>query len=512
MLLTLTSTARPATDLGFLLHKHPAKVQSFDLSVGVAHVFYPEATEERCTAALLLEVDPIGLVRGKAAKRRPDFSLAQYVNDRPYAASSMLAVALGRVFRTALAGRCDARPDLPAAPIPLEVHVPSVPCRGGAAVAEQMFGPLGWRVEATPIALDPAIPAWGDSRYVDLRLAGTLRLADALSHLYVLLPVLDAANKHYWVDDDEVDKLLRAGQGWLAGHPERERIAERYLAGKRRLAESALERLAELDDSPASPDDESASPDEEPGASAEAGAAGPEGAGHDVAVAAAAAAAAPEDAGRRVSLARRRREAVLAALAESGARSVVDLGCGEGALLGELLDDPRYERLLGVDVSTRSLGIAERRLHLDTLPDGRRRRIALLQSSVTYRDARLAGFDAAVLMEVVEHVDPPRLPALERAVLGAVRPGTLVVTTPNAEYNARFETLPAGAHRHRDHRFEWTRAQFEDWARGAAGRFGYAVELRPVGDVDDELGAPTQLAVFTRGDDPAGPRDGEVAS
>lgn len=485
MLLTLTSLASPATDLGFLLHKHPAKVQSFDLSVGLAHVFYPEATEERCTAALLLEVDPVALVRGKAKKQRPDFSLAQYVNDRPYAASSMLAVALGRVFRTALAGRCDARPDLPELPIPLEIHAPAVPCRGGPAVAEAMFTPLGWAVEATPIALDPAIPAWGDSRYVDLTLTGTLRLADALSHLYVLLPVLDAGNKHYWVDDDEVDKLLRMGQGWLASHPEREQIAQRYLAGKRRLAESALERLAELDDvAPAA--DEAGDSDTVPGDALEE-------APDDSAETAQAAAAVV---GRRVSLAQRRRDAVLAPIAESGARSVVDLGCGEGALLGELLADPRYERLLGIDVSHRSLEIAARRLHLDTLADAKRQRIELAQSSVTYRDARVAGFDVAVLMEVIEHLDLPRLGALESAVLGAARPGTLVVTTPNAEYNARFQTLEAGAFRHRDHRFEWTRAEFEDWASAAAERFGYTVEFRPVGDVDGDLGAPTQMAIF----------------
>lgn len=246
MLLTVTSTAPAATELGYLLHKHPGKVQSFELAVGTAHVFHPEATDERCTVALLLEVDPVALVRGRS-DGRSGFSLAQYVNDRPYAASSMLAVALGRVFRTAIAGRCEARPDLPDRELPLEVHAPAVPCRGGAEVAEQMFAPLGWQVEATPIPLDRHVPAWGDSRYVDLRLTGTMRLADALSHLYVLLPVLDAT-KHYWVGRDEVDKLLRAGEGWLAGHPERERIAQRYLANRRGLATSALERLAEVDD------------------------------------------------------------------------------------------------------------------------------------------------------------------------------------------------------------------------------------------------------------------------
>ena len=495
MLLTVTSTAPSATDLGFLLHKHPGKVQSFDLSVGTAHVFYPEATEERCTAALLLEVDPIALVRGRSRDQRSGFSLAQYVNDRPYAASSMLAVALGRVYRTAIAGRCEARPDLPGRAIPLEIHAPAVPCRGGAAVAEQMFGPLGWQVEATPVELDPEVPRWGTSRYVDLRLTGTLRLADALSHLYVLLPALDA-DKHYWVGHDEIDKLMRAGGDWLATHPDRARIVHRYLANQRGLATSALERLAEVDDAmPEALDDAIGDPDAQTDDDA-APRTGDEDTAADVV-------AVGEHDGPPVPLARRRLDAVLAAIAESGARSVVDLGCGEGTLLSALLSDRIHDRLLGVDVSFRALQLATRRLHLDTLPEAKRRRIELAQSSVTYRDARVAGFDAAVLMEVIEHIDPPRLPALERAVLGLARPRTLIVTTPNAEYNVRFATLPAGTVRHHDHRFEWGRTEFRAWADAAARGYGYTVAFRPVGVEDDEVGPPIQMAVFSRDDEAA---------
>ena len=501
MLLTVTSTAPSATDLGFLLHKHPGKVQSFSLAVGTAHVFYPEATDERCTAALLLEVDPIALVRGRSGDQRSGFSLAQYVNDRPYAASSMLAVALGRVYRTAIAGRCEARPELPGRAIPLEIHAPAVPCRGGAAVAEQMFGPLGWQVDATPIELDPEVPRWGDSRYVDLRLTGTLRLADALSHLYVLLPALDA-DKHYWVGPDEIDKLMRAGEGWLATHPDRERIVHRYLAHQRSLATSALERLAEVDDAvPEALDDAVGGPAQE---TDDAPLTVDQNPGADSVVL--------EPTAPPVPLARRRLDAVLAAIADSGARSVVDLGCGEGTLLSALLNDHTYERLLGVDVSFRALQLATRRLHLETLPEAKRRRIELAQSSVTYRDARVAGFDTAVLMEVVEHIDPPRLPALERAVLGHARPRTLIVTTPNAEYNVRFDALPAGEVRHHDHRFEWSRAEFQAWAGAAAREYGYTVAFRAVGADDGEVGPPTQMAVLTRDDPPAAVMPGGAAT
>lgn len=493
MLLTMTTDADGASDLGYLLHKHPGRVQHFEQSFGVAHVFYPEATGDRCTVALLLEVDPVALVRGKG-QRDAGFSLAQYVNDRPYAASSMLAVALGRVFRTALSARCEARPELVDREWPLTVHAPAVPCRGGAEVAERLFGPLGWRVEAAAVALDPEIPAWGDSRYVDLRLTGTMRLADALSHLYVLLPTLDAA-KHYWVGSDEVDKLVRAGGSWLAGHPAREEIARRYLAHRTTLAASAIARLAEVDDTaPEELDD--AVPETTTGEGS-ADRTEPEAlVGTDPAAHAAADTATDVEPGP-VPLARLRREAVLAVLRDVGAHSVVDLGCGEGELLSLLLAEG-FERLLGVDVSPRALAVAARRLHLDTLPDRLRSRIDLVQSSVTYTDARVAGFDAAVLTEVVEHLDPPRLGALERAVLGAAAPATVVVTTPNAEHNVRYPTLAAGAMRHHDHRFEWTREEFSAWARAAAVRHGYDVELRAVGVVDPEVGSPTQMAVLRR--------------
>lgn len=480
MLLTLTSTAPEATDLGFLLHKHPGKVQSFELPVGTAHVFYPEATAERCTVALLLEVDPVALVRGRAGSAgRSGFALAQYVNDRPYAASSMLATALGAVFRTAISGRCAARPELPDRPLPLVVEIPAVPSRGGPELVERLFRPLGWDVDVRAVPLDPAVPAWGASRYVELRLTGTLRLADALSHLYVLLPALDA-DKHYWVGPDEVDKLLRAGDGWLAAHPERDVIARRYLANQRDLAAAAVERLGPLD-----PDD---LPDTHaPLDGADAGAVSDPATGE-----------APDGTPSPPPLARLRADAVLAVLRDVGARSVVDLGCGEGALLAMLMEDRTVERLLGVDVSHRALETAARRLRLDTLPEHQRSRVELAQSSLTYTDARVAGFDAAVLMEVVEHVDPPRLAALERAVLGHARPGVLVVTTPNAEHNVRYPHLAHGHLRHQDHRFEWSRAEFEAWASAAADRHGYRARFEAVGGVDPDVGPPTQMAVLTR--------------
>ena len=468
MLLTITTTVDPASDLGFLLYKHPRRVQSFDVSVGAAHVFYPEVGERRTTAALLLEVDPVDLVRGRHGPGGEGFALGQYVNDRPYAASSMLAVAIKEVFRTALTGRCAGHQPLADAPIPLELHVPALPCRGGADLARRVFEPLGWLVTAAAVPLDPAVPAWGESRYLDVRLTGTMRLADALNHLYVLLPVLDDA-KHYWVSTDEVDKLVRAGGDWLGRHPEKELITRRYLAHKRELTQDALARLAEVDDT-------------EPEAL-------------DNSLEGARIVADPD---QPMPLSEQRRGAVLAAVRAAGARRVGDFGCGEGVLVRDLLADAAIEQVVATDVSARALQAAARKLKLERMSEQQRDRLRIFQSSLTYRDDRLAGLDAAVLMEVIEHIDPPRLAALEHVVLGHAAPSTVIVTTPNVEHNVRYETLPPGTPRHRDHRFEWTRAQFRDWAGTAAGRYGYSVRFLPVGADDAQVGPPTQMAIFDK--------------
>ena len=244
MLLTISTTRFPATDLGYLLHKHPDRHQCFPMTFGNASVFYPEANADRCTAALLLDVDPVGLVRGKS--KSDDRPLEQYVNDRPYVASSFLSVALAQVFSTALSGRCKDRPELAETPILLTVHLSVLPCRGGEKFLREMFEPLGYQVAAKPLILDAQFPEWGASPYFAVELQNTIRLADLLSHLYVLIPVLDD-DKHYWVGDDEIEKLFRHGEGWLNAHPAREKIADRYLKRQRRLTRIAVAQLAESD-------------------------------------------------------------------------------------------------------------------------------------------------------------------------------------------------------------------------------------------------------------------------
>src|SRR5678816_2292487 len=464
MLLTITSTATPATDLGYLLHKNPAKLQSFPLSFGEAHVFYPEASDERCTAALLLDVDPVGLVRNRRGPSGEGGTLDQYVNDRPYVASSFLSVAIARVLASALSGKSKGRPELTEVPLPLEARLSVLPCRGGEAFLRRLFEPLGYTVTTQLHELDGKFPEWGSSPYYTVTLSAVTRLKDLLTHIYVLIPVLDN-EKHYWVGDDEVEKLLRHGSGWLSSHPEKEQITNRYLKHRRDLAREALARLV---------DEESPNPDQlERVRNTE-----------------------EEQIERPLNLNEQRMNAVVAALKSCDAKRVVDLGCGEGKLLRTLLDDRTFDQIVGVDVSHRALEIATERLHLDRLPTRQRERINLIQGSLMYRDKRLSGFDAATVIEVIEHLDQARLTAFQRVLFEFAKPKAIVITTPNVEYNVKFETLPAGKMRHKDHRFEWTRPQFQSWAQAQADQYGYNVRFLPVG-VDDELvGAPTQMAIF----------------
>jgi len=466
MILTLSTTHQPATDLGYLLHKNPDRCHSSDLPFGTAHVLYPEATEGRCSMSFLVDIDPVGLVRNSRGPRGNDFSLSQYVNDRPFATSSFMSVALAKVFSTAMGGRSKERPELAEQEIPLEVSLPVVPCRGGEAFLRRLFEPLAYDVHAEALPLDANFPAWGDSRYLSVRLLGEKRVKDLLEHLYVLLPVLDD-DKHYWVGSDEVEKLLRRGGAWLGTHPERAVIADRYLRHDATLTREAVARLHE---------DDVGDPEQ----------------------LAQAQNAEEEVVERPLSLNQQRLAAVTEAIIASGARRVLDLGCGQGTLIGTLLTLPSIEHVVGLDVSHRSLEIAARRLHLDTMTPRQRARLELLQGSLTYRDRRLEGFDLAAIVEVIEHLDPSRLDSFEGVVFAHARPTHVVMTTPNLDYNVRFETLPAGTLRHRDHRFEWTRTEFASWAAGVALRHGYEVRFSPIGPVDDEVGPPTQMAVFSR--------------
>lgn len=473
MLLTISTTHYPASDLSYLLHKHPAKVQQAEVTGGVAHIFYTTVSDERCTAALLLDIDPVALVRGNGSERGNEFTLDQYVNDRPYAASSLLSGAIAKAYSSALNGRCKDKPELVKVAMPFEVAIPALPVRGGEAVLKGLFEPLGYEVNCTRHIIDEQHPEWGDSRYFDLHLRHTVTLQALLSHLYILIPVCDN-EKHYWVGKHEMEKLLEKGQGWLEQHPAREMIIVRYLKYQRGLANQALESLLKEEENPDEAVAEQAEEAEEVNA------------------------VAPAVAAEKVRVHDQRLLTVRQVLLDTGANSVADLGCGEGKLLKLLLEERQFTRILGMDVSYFSLSIAQDKLKLDRMPEKQRERIQLIHGSLTYKDDRLKGYDAAALVEVIEHLDMPRLAALERTVFGHAQPGVIIVTTPNIEYNVKFEKMEAGAMRHNDHRFEWSRQEFQHWGDGLAGKYGYNVSYYPLGEEDPQIGAISQMAVFKR--------------
>jgi 3' terminal RNA ribose 2'-O-methyltransferase Hen1 len=467
MLLSITNKNSPATDLGYLLHKNPARCQQIDLAFGKAYVFFSEATDDTCTATLLLDIDPIGMVRGKAGSSTSG-PLDQYVNDRPYVASSFLSVAIAKVFGSALQGKCKNRPDLVDTALPLTVRMSVLPCRGGVEFLSRLFEPLGYAVNAKPYVLDDAFKEWGDSVYYTVELARTATLKEVLTHLYVLIPVLDN-QKHYYVGAAELENLLAKGDGWLSDHPEKKNIAKRYLKHNVSLARQALARLTDQNQA----DDESAAPNTD-----------------DLEV----------SLEKPLSLNEQRIQAVLAKVAAAGAKSVIDLGCGDGKLLRELIKDKSLTRIAGMDVSIRSLEFAHRRIGMDRLPGRIKEKITLFHGSLMYKDKRFSGYDAALAVEVVEHLDPPRLEAFEKVVFEHAQPKTIVITTPNREYNAMWDNLSEGALRHGDHRFEWTRDEFKHWAEGLARQYHYAVAYYTIGPESPTLGSPTQMGVFTRAD------------
>lgn len=470
MLLTITYTGTQTQDLGYLLHKNPYRAQSFDMNFGKAYVFYPEVSDARTTAAMLLDLNPVDLARGKLGSK--DGGLFDYVNDRPYVVSSFMSTALVKVFGTAMSGKCEKRPELAEQPLALTACIHMLPCRGTAELPNEIFEPLGYTVQVISGILDENFPEWGDATYIDLTLTGVVRLSDLLHHLYVLIPVFDR-QKHYYMSEDEIDKLLRHGEGWLAAHPKRDLIVNRYFGFQKRFAHRAIDRLIETEPVEAedlAEDEDAARETPVPNEIKE----------------------------RRVSLNTQRLNAVKTAVIDSGAKTVLDLGCGECRLTAMLLEEKQITKVTAADVSIRALEKGKQILRYDRMPPYKKDKLSLLQASLTYKDDRFAGYDAACIVEVIEHLDPLRLSAFERVVFEFAAPATVILTTPNKEYNATYTWLTDGGLRHWDHRFEWTREEFRNWTEHICETFGYFVERSEIGEQDAACGAPTQMGVFRK--------------
>lgn len=475
MLLTLSALSTPqapASNLSFLLHKHPDKLQSFSLPFGQAHLFYPEYSEHQCTLSLLLDVDPINLSR--ATNPNPNQHLWPYVNDRPYVCSSFMSTTISRVLGTALSGNCKSFPEYTSTPMHLKVSLHNLPVHSGHTHHElisKLFSPLGYHIQTQHTGLlNERFPAWGESPLVDLHLEhSSITLQELLAHIYVLIPVLDN-NKHYFVSTQEVSKLLRHGDSWLHTHPEKTWITQRYLKRQTRLAKLALQELQHHKDEDEDNTPQTKDINQEPHTTIE----------------------------TTKNLHQRRLEQVLhTVLSLPSHHRIVDMGCGEGKLLKLLQNEPAIEHIVGIDVSTTSLQRAQRKLRMDELSYKESQRITLHHGSLLYCDDITTNADVITLVEVIEHIEESLLPFAMYHMLGFAKPNHLIITTPNADYNSLFENLSAGHMRHNDHRFEWSRKTFEAWCLTQADTYNYSVSFEPVGDLHPELGAQTQMAVFS---------------
>lgn len=466
MILNITTTHIPATDLGYLLHKHPDKFQTLELSVGKAHIFYPEKSEEKTTISLLLDIDPIDMVRGARNMGGDGFALRNYVNDRPYVASSFMSVALSKAFSSALNGKCKDKPELVDVKLPFEVTIAVIPApKGGEILIKKFFEPLGYKVELIRHQLDSKFTEWGDSKYYTLKLNHTITTKELLSHLYVLIPTLDN-DKHYFVSKNEIEKLLQKGEGWLKEHPEKEQIISRYLINLNFLSRLALKRLSDGEEIE-EPNDELVDK--------------------------------TENQKRKETLHDKRIKLVAEKITKTGAERVLDLGCGEGKLIRQLIKQKQFSEVAGMDVSYNELIKAKERLNFEEMSPKQKERINLFQGSLTYKDTRLEGYDAAAVVEVIEHLDLNRLKAFERVLFEFAKPKTVVLTTPNKEFNVMWDKLDAEEMRHNDHRFEWSRNEFSDWSIKIGETYNYKVKLFPIGDEVENIGAPSQMAIFTYG-------------
>ena len=467
MLLTITMKGTNTQELGYLLHKNPYRAQCFDLSFGMAYVFYTEVTDSRTTVALLLKLNPIDLARGKLGSK--DGGLFDYVNDRPYVSSSFMSTALNRVFSTAMNGKCSKRQQLADSALDLEAVVYNLPVRGEKSFVREVFEPLGYQVNIRERILDEKFTEWGESCYIDLTVRGRIRLSELLNHLYVLIPVFDR-QKHYYMSEDEIDKLLRHGEGWLSEHPEKNQIIRRYFDMKRSYANRTIARLLESE----SETQESVVTED---SSVEAKAVQP--------------------AEKRTPLNIQRMESVKKAVLSCGAQSVLDIGCGECRLTSILMREQQIKKITAADVSVSVLEKAKQKLNYDKMLPYLKNKLTLIQASLMYKDKRLEGFDAACVIEVIEHLDLQRIPLFEKVLFGAAKPKTVILTTPNKEYNENYPTLENGTLRHKDHRFEWTREEFRSWCRHICEDFGYTVTYQNIGETVEKTGSPTQMGVFT---------------
>jgi 3' terminal RNA ribose 2'-O-methyltransferase Hen1 len=443
------------------------------MSFGEGYVYFQENPQGDNSLSLLVDVDPLATVQGRGQLSHMD---GLYVNDRAYVPSSLLTSALTKAFGTALSGRCKERPELASTPIDWTVSVPVVTSDWRTEILWSLFGPLGYEVRMAHVEREGHRSSHPDvaSDLTGVKLCTTATMREVLSHLVVLIQVLDQDN-HRWLDEQDLDPFMRRVEGWLPEHPYGMFILKRALKHQKHLIKAVIAKFPAIVDSQA----RISSINSEMWDASQL----------------------EEYADQPLSLNRQRFAVVQELIERLQPRSLVDLGCGDGSFIGFLANGALLhpmERIIGMDVSASELARAKTRMeHLSSLP-GRRTPVEWLLGSLLYRDPRIKGLDMAILIEVIEHIDPWRLPALERQVFGEGGYASIVVTTPNREFNLIYGLSEEHSLRHRDHRFEWTRQEFQEWVQKIASQYGYEWQIQGIGTVSLDHGSPSQMVLFQK--------------
>lgn len=476
MFLSIAVSGEHAPDLGFVLYKHPGRFFEKSASKGRVTGGFTENREDFAEFTLAVEIDPVERVRGVNWDR----GIASYVEPMPFLAASHMSQALSQALGSAMNGVLGSKDPVidtrvkaaGVKPWPLTIKVGAVRC--SPYMIESLFSELGWSVEIESHNLDvPGVSEDDDRPLHVFTLKGEATVSDALTQLYVLLPVLDPS-RHYFYDESEARKLFEKGGDWLKGHSSRDLIISRYLSKSKELRGYArqlfgnFQEKKDLDELIAETEELMRDWDD------------------------------PDD----TSPHQQRHSQIIRDVVSWGARSVIDLGCGEGRLLERLVRIAPDMRVVGIEPSAREIERARKRLsnnpgkNLDP-------RVEFVHGSAMYGDERFKDFDAAILSEVIEHVDEDRLSLLARSVFGIMAPRRVVITTPNGDYNRVFGLRP-GEFRHADHRFEWTLAECQAWVVGVTAAYPYEAEITPVGgrnaDADEGHGEVSHYIVFTKKD------------
>lgn len=446
MLLTINCEGPDAMDLSWLLHKRPNRFQAFNLGYGKAFVFFTEYSQNSCTACLLLEIMPDAL-NDLCKSKDGEF---QYVNSRQYLSSSLLAGAIGKAYSSAIKGTCQDKPDLVGKKHGFKVRINNFSCRLNPIFIDRIFSPLGYQIEWRNIQINDEY-CTGGFICGDLQLSIDATLQEILSHLYILLPVFDRQT-HFWLDESQLQKFIRHCQGWLGRHPEKRLIINEYFGPVSELKYRLMKHFGVI----------------RPLA----------------------------DKSRTPTFNQMRRSAISDVIAASGAKTIIDLGCGDGSFVFSLHGQNRYEKLAGMDASAQNIENARKKF--DSPFFHRRKSPEFFIGSITYRDKRISGYDAVILSEVIEHFEPERMDGVMRNILGEARPKLFVMTTPNKAYNQEFPFLEAGEFRHPDHRHEFGEDEFISFCEKYAAVFGYDLEISHVGVELSRIGSPTFMGIFKK--------------